>query len=81
MAEDITLKVITEAKSLQGKINEGTLSKDTKALLSAKLSEALNLLSKGALASARDLNIVSTNIKTIINEIGSRCKRCFQRIN
>ena len=30
MAEDITLKVITEAKSLQGKINEGTLPKDTK---------------------------------------------------
>ena len=69
MAEDITLKVITEAKSLQGKINEGTLPKDTKALLSAKLSEALNLLSKGALASAKDLNIVSTNIKTIINEL------------
>ena len=43
MAEDITLKVITETKGLQEKINSSSLSKEDKSVLSAKLSEALNL--------------------------------------
>ena len=69
MAEDITLKVITETKGLQEKINSSSLSKEDKSVLSAKLSEALNLLSKGANASARDLSIASGNIRKIIDEL------------
>lgn len=69
MAEDITLKVVTETKGLQEKINSSSLSKEDKSVLSAKLSEALNLLSKGANASARDLSIASGNIRKIIDEL------------
>ena len=69
MAEDITLKVVTETKGLQEKINNSSLSKEDKSILSAKLSEALNLLSKGANASAKDLSIASGNIRKIIDEL------------
>lgn len=69
MAEDITLKVVTETKGLQEKINSSSLSKEDKSVLSAKLSEALNLLSKGANTSARDLSIASGNIRKIIDEL------------
>lgn len=69
MAEDITLKVVTETKGLQEKINSSSLSKEDKSILSAKLSEALNLLSKGANASAKDLSIASGNIRKIIDEL------------
>ena len=69
MAEDITLKVVTETKGLQEKINSSSLSKEDKSVLSAKLSEALNLLSKGANASAKDLSIASGNIRKIIDEL------------
>ena len=69
MAEDITLKVVTETKGLQEKINSSSLSKEDKSVLSAKLSEALNLLSKGANASARDLSIAGGNIRKIIDEL------------
>lgn len=69
MAEDITVKVIAEAKSLQEQINRSSLSKEDKNVLSAKLSEALNLLGKGANASAKDLSIASGNIKGIIGEL------------
>ena len=69
MAEDITLKVVTETKGLQEKINNSSLSKEDKSILSAKLSEALNLLGKGANASAKDLSIASGNIRKIIDEL------------
>ncbi|MGN1279010.1 MAG: phage tail tape measure protein, partial [Candidatus Onthovivens sp.] len=69
MAEDITLKVVTETKGLQEKINSSSLSKEDKSVLSAKLSEALNLLSKGANASARDLSIAGGNIRKIVDEL------------
>lgn len=69
MAEDITVKVVTETKGLQEKINSSSLSKEDKSVLSAKLSEALNLLSKGANTSARDLSIASGNIRKIIDEL------------
>ena len=69
MAEDITVKVVTETKGLQEKINSSSLSKEDKSVLSAKLSEALNLLSKGANASARDLSIAGGNIRKIIDEL------------
>lgn len=69
MAEDITLKVVTETKGLQEKINNYSLSKEDKSILSAKLSEALNLLGKGANASAKDLSIASGNIRKIIDEL------------
>lgn len=67
--EDITLRVVTETKGLQEKINSSSLSKEDKAIASAKLSEALNLLSKGVNATAKDLSIVSGNIKSIINSL------------
>lgn len=69
MAEDITLKVVTETKGLQEKINNSSLSKEDKSILSAKLSEALNLLGKGANASSKDLSIASGNIRKIIDEL------------
>ena len=69
MAEDITVKVVAETKGLQDKINSSSLADKDKSLLTAKLSEALNLLGKGAHASSKDLGIVSKNIKIIIDEL------------
>lgn len=69
VGEDITLRVVTETKGLQEKINSSSLSKEDKAVASAKLSEALNLLSKGTNATARDLTIASSNIKSIIGSL------------
>lgn len=67
--EDITLRVVTETKGLQERINSSSLSKEDKAIASAKLSEALNLLSKGMNATAKDLSIASGNIKAIIGSL------------
>lgn len=67
--EDITLRVVTETKGLQERINSSSLSKEDKAIASAKLSEALNLLSKGVNATAKDLSIASGNIKAIIGSL------------
>lgn len=69
MAEDITVKVVAETQGLQDKINNSSLAEKDKSLLTAKLSEALNLLSKGAHASSKDLGIASKNIKIIIDEL------------
>ena len=69
MAEDITLKVVSETKSLEGAIKNSSLSKEVKDVLLSKLSEALNTFSKGANASAKDLSIASGNIKKIIDEL------------
>ena len=69
MAEDITVKVVAETKGLQDKINSSSLAEKDKSLLTAKLSEALNLLGKGAHASSKDLGIASKNIKIIIDEL------------
>ena len=69
MAEDITVKVVAETKGLQDKINSSSLADKDKSLLTAKLSEALNLLGKGAHASSKDLGIASKNIKIIIDEL------------
>ena len=73
MAEDITLKVVTETKGLQEKINNSSLSKEDKSILSAKLSEALNLLGKGANASPKDLSIASGNYRKYIEEVVLHC--------
>ena len=66
---DIVVKLVADTKSLQDRIGNSTLSQSDKNILSAKLSEALNALNKGANASAKDLTIASNNIRSIIKEL------------
>ena len=67
--EDIVIRIVQEAKSLQEKIDKSSLPRANKDLLSARLTEALSRLDKGTNATAKDLNIVSANLKIIINEL------------
>lgn len=69
MADDITVKIVADTKQLQTQINNSSLSKDQKSVLSAKISESLSLLDKGAKATGRDLNIVSGNLRSVIKEL------------
>ena len=69
MADTIDINIINELKQGAGKmqesINSSSLTKEAKDINTAKLKEALNILDKGANATAQDLNRVSGILRSV----------------
>ena len=69
MADTIDINIINDLKQGAGKmqesINSSSLTKEAKDINTAKLKEALNILDKGANATAQDLNRVSGILRSV----------------